>query len=210
MDVFQAVAARRSIRRFKPDPVTDEAITRILEAARLAPSGTNAQPWHFLVIRSDQTRAALREAAYGQRFVEEAPVVIAALGDRKRYRKRLRRASELVELGAVDPEVVRNAGNYRKQSDDKEATDRAIVLNVAIAAEHMALAATALGLGSCWVMLMDRDRVAELLGVEDPRFPVALMPLGVPDQAPAARPRYDLSEIASDQTLEKPWGAPSA
>ena len=205
-DLFDVIVRRRSIRRFRPDPVADEDLQRILEAGRLAPSGSNCQPWTFLVIRDEARRARLREAAADQPFVESAPALIVSLGNRKAMRKRLRRGRELVEMGAVDGELLARAQKlYTTRTAGPESETRSIVANCCIAVEHMALAAEALGYGSCWVMLMDSERVAEVLDLPDHLFPVALLPLGRPDQAPGPRPRYALGEIAFDETLQRPW-----
>jgi len=77
MDVYEAIRSRRSIRAYKSDTVPREALDRILEAARLAPSARNRQEWRFIVVTDKQKIAELAEAANGQSFVAEAPVVLA-------------------------------------------------------------------------------------------------------------------------------------
>ena len=77
MDVYEAISTRKSVRQFQEKDVPEEVVTRLLEAARLAPSANNRQEWRFVVVRDAQTRKALREAACGQKFVGEAPVVLA-------------------------------------------------------------------------------------------------------------------------------------
>lgn len=62
MKLIEAIKARRSIRKFKPDPVSDQQIKELLEAARLAPSGVNLQPWRFVVVKSTEARKRLNEA----------------------------------------------------------------------------------------------------------------------------------------------------
>ncbi len=211
METFDAIAARRSIRRFRPDPVPEATLTRLLEAARLAPSGANAQPWAFVVVRDPDRREALRQAAYDQRFVGEAPAVIVCCANRKLYNKRLRRGRELVELGAVDQEVAATVGEvYRERGRAPGADEAAMRVNCAIAVEHLALAAAAAGLGSCWVMLMQADAVAEALALPDHLLPVALLPVGWPAETPGPRPRYALSDIAFAETPDHPWPAADA
>ncbi|MGD9498204.1 MAG: nitroreductase family protein [Armatimonadota bacterium] len=78
MTVMEAIRHRFSVRQFKPYEVEEEKLERVLEAARLAPSARNLQEWRFVVVREPEMRAALAEAANGQRFVAEAPVVIVA------------------------------------------------------------------------------------------------------------------------------------
>lgn len=79
MDVAEAIKKRRSVRAYKPDPIPEEKLRKVLEAARLAPSAHNAQEWKFIVVKDETKRKKLAEAALGQSFVAEAPVVIAAI-----------------------------------------------------------------------------------------------------------------------------------
>jgi nitroreductase len=82
MDVFEAVKIRRSIRAYKSTPVSKEKLEKILEAARLAPSANNIQPWHFIVVTDPEKRAKLAKAPFAG-FLKEAPVVIVGCGDQK-------------------------------------------------------------------------------------------------------------------------------
>jgi nitroreductase len=82
VEVYEAVKARRSVRAYDGRPVPEEALARILEAARLSPSAANRQPWHFAVVRDPARRAALSGGMWAK-FLKEAPVVIAGCGDRK-------------------------------------------------------------------------------------------------------------------------------
>lgn len=79
MEVMEAIRARRSIRRFKKDPVPDQVITRVMEAARLAPSGSNRQPWHFIVVSDTETKTRMGL----HKWAEEAPIVIVCCIDPK-------------------------------------------------------------------------------------------------------------------------------
>lgn len=80
MDVMEAIRARRSIRAFQDRDVEDEKLRRVLEAGRLAPSARNVQEWKFLVVKDPAVRKRLAQAAKGQMFVADAPVVIVACG----------------------------------------------------------------------------------------------------------------------------------
>ncbi len=81
MDLFKAIEERRSIRKFKPDPIPDDNLKKILEAGRLAPSGGNRQPWMFVVVRNAEKKKALSTASNNQKFIADADSVIVALGD---------------------------------------------------------------------------------------------------------------------------------
>jgi len=77
----EAIEQRRSIRKFKPDTVPEEIIDALLDSARLAPSGCNAQPWRFKVVKDDETKHRLAQAAYDQPFTAAAPVVLVCCED---------------------------------------------------------------------------------------------------------------------------------
>jgi len=82
LDVFEAIKVRRSIRRYKKGAeIPEEHLRKILEAARLAPSAANRQPWRFIVVRDPEVKRRLAEACRGQMFIADASVVVVALGD---------------------------------------------------------------------------------------------------------------------------------
>jgi nitroreductase len=80
MDVFTAISQRSSVRAYKVTPVEEDKLKKILEAARLSPSSSNRQEWKFIVVKNKETRKKLANAAFGQSFIGEAPVVIVACG----------------------------------------------------------------------------------------------------------------------------------
>jgi nitroreductase len=158
MDVFEAIRIRRSIRKYRPEPIPNEKLETILEAARLAPSAANRQPWRFVVVEDGERRKALARAANDQTFIGDGGVIVVAISD---------------------PE--RSARWHEKDTT--------------IALEHVVLAATALGYGTCWIGAFDEDAVKSLLKIPAKMKVVALLPIGVPDEKPAPRPRRKLSEI---------------
>lgn len=197
MEVLDAIYARRSIRKFKPDTVSEDAIKNILEAGRLAPSGTNLQPWRFVVVKSDEARSKLNECT-PLPFVAKAPVVIACCIDMESFANTGQRMKELKEAGAFlgTPLDETKPDDYSKRRNMDEIAMRAYAsLNVAIAIDHMTLRAVDLGLGSCWVMMFDQDKTKKALELEDKYNIVALIPVGYPDQNPAPRPRLSLDDI---------------
>jgi nitroreductase len=162
MDLMQAVRARRSIRNFLDKSVEEEKLLAVLEAGRLAPSAKNMQDWRFIVVRDSATRQQLAEAARDQRFVGQAPVVIAACG-----------TSDLI-MTCGQP---------------------AYAIDVAIALDHMTLAAASLDLGTCWIGAFYEDKVKAILGVPQEIRVVALLPLGYPAEEPGPRPRKSLDQV---------------
>jgi nitroreductase len=171
MDVFEAIKRRRSVRKYRPEPIPKEKLESILEAARLAPSAGNRQPWLFVVVQAAERKKALAEHANEQAFLADAAAIVAAVGD---------------------PDV--SARWHEKDT--------------MIALEHMVLAATALGYGSCWIGAFDEDAVKRLLKIPARMKVVAILPIGVPAEAPAPKPRKDLSEIFFREDLQTPWLTP--
>lgn len=164
MEVYEAIRARKSVRSYRDDPVKREVLERVLGAARLAPSARNDQDWRFVVVEDADTRAELCDAASGQRFVAEAPVVIVCCSETDHRQMK--------------------CGQY------------SYPINIAIAVDHLTLAAVCEGLGTCWVGAFDADRVKSILGIPDDVEVVELLPLGYPvDQTRKAKTRLPLDRI---------------
>ena len=85
LTVQEAIQQRRSIRKFRDEPVPTEMINELLEAARLAPSASNRQPWRFIVVTDPKERARLRQICWDQAFIEQAPVVFVCCADLTSY-----------------------------------------------------------------------------------------------------------------------------
>ena len=194
---MQAIRGRRSIRRYDSRPVPQEIVDELLEAARLAPSASNLQTWRFRVIMDESTRKSLREAAFNQRFVETAPVVIVACADFNAFGDRATRSLELLRSGAVKPSLSMLLRTLRsgKAEDLEERNLTNAIINVTIAVEHMVLAARSFGLGTCWVRAFQPERVSEILSLPPECPPLFLLPLGYPAEDPEARSRKPLDEI---------------
>jgi nitroreductase len=208
MDVSEAIRTRRSIRKFKPDPIPEEKIKLLLESARLAPSGTNTQPWRFIVVRDDDTKTRLQRAAHNQRHVKRAPVIIVCCADLKAFKEFPVRVDELIESGAL-PERTREVFiPYLKKGMStvtKDALMVAAAANVAIAVEHIVLQAVEIGLGTCWVRWYEDNKVKEILDIPDHIEVMALLPVGIPDEDPAPRPRLGLDTIVYSDRFGKKY-----
>jgi len=83
LDIFEAIRKRKSVRSYAPTSIPEEALVKILDAARLAPSAGNAQPWHFIIVRDEDKRARIAKGCRYGKFLAESPVVIVACGDKK-------------------------------------------------------------------------------------------------------------------------------
>jgi nitroreductase len=163
VDVFKAIKDRYSVRGYKPDAVSDDDLTRVLEAARQAPTAANRQPFRIIVIHTAGREEELARI-YGRRWLLTAPLVLAVV--------------------AVPGEAWRRMDG--KPYDEVDAT---------IAMDHMVLAATALGLGTCWIAAFDPDAVREVLELPDEVEPIAITPLGYPDKDRAQTGRRPLEEL---------------
>jgi len=170
MDFHEAVERRYSCRDYQDRPVEPEKLERIMEAARFAPSASNRQEWRFVAVTDPAKRAKLAKIAHGQKFVGQAPLVIAAC--------------------AVTDGHVMSCGQLSYPID------------VAIALEHVALAATAEGLATCWIGAFDEEPVKTLLGIPADVRVVQLMPLGYPADKPRPKTRFALQDIL----MRDEWG----
>lgn len=168
MDLFKVIEKRRSIRDFKPEPVADEDLKRILEAGHLAPSGANRQPWYFIVVRNQEVKKALAIASNDQKFIADADTVVVALGEPRNESNLPYKLSQTRIPHIQDP---------------------------MIAVEHMILAATALGYGTCWIGAFDQEEIKKKLKIPEKMVVVALLPIGVPNESPHQRPRKPFKEV---------------
>jgi nitroreductase len=164
---FQTIlAGRRSIRRFLPTPVEPEKLRACLEAARIAPSAHNVQPWRFIVVDDpalkDRLAAAAFSGIYGvSKFAARAPVLLALLA---------RPGKAVVRLGSM----IQGVPYY--------------LLDIGIAGEHVVLQAEELGLASCWMGWFDYRKARKALAIPRTFKLVALMPLGYAEKRPQREP----------------------
>ncbi len=153
-DILDVISGRKSIRRYKPDPVPDEMIDRILESARWAPTGENYQPWRFIVVRDQETRNRIGDLAkvgsgsrmtawYCMGHMQER---FAAIEDPEKRACVLRfmYSGEVSEFAKVAPVVIAVLGSLQEGSVD-------VPYDLSAAVENMLLEAHSLGLGGCWV-----------------------------------------------------------
>jgi nitroreductase len=167
MSVLEVIRQRRSVRVYKKDPIPEESLLRVLEAARLAPSGKNLQPWKFVVVQDSELKKKLAKASNKQDFIADAPVIIVACG--------------------FPDECYQALGRYMKSWP----------VDVTIALEHLILQAQEEGLGTCWIGSFEEEEVKSLLDVPEHVKVLALTPLGYPGDMPESRGRKSLEKIIS-------------
>ena len=180
MDVLEAIKSRRSIRKYKPDPIDDTLLIKVLDAARLAPSWANTQCWRFVVVKDKDTRNKLADTLTptnsAMDAIRNAPIAIVA-------------CAEMGKAGA-------HGGPWETDKGDW------FMFDVALAMENLVLAAHSLGLATVHVGLFDAKKAEAVLGVPPGFCVVEMTPLGYPDQVRDARPRKELSEIV----FYEKWG----
>jgi nitroreductase len=195
VELSAVISSRRSIRRFKRQDITADTINLLLDAARLAPSGSNLQPARFIVAQSQGAKDALSQCT-PYKFITKASVIFVCCADLTALSSRETRMGELLEAGIFDGvEVDFNSGAPYTVTMSDDAARAYLSMNVAIAIEHIVLKAVDLGLGSCWLGRFDRDKLKEYLKLDDSIYPVVLLPAGYPDQSPKQRPRFALDKL---------------
>lgn len=151
MDFYEVIKTRRSVRSYSSKPISDEVLKKVLNAARIAPSGNNRQPWKFIIIKDTERKKKIAELCDEQYFIAEAPVVIVACGKNIHY----------------------NRGRWMG--------DYSMIVDVSIAVDHLTLAARAEGLGTCWIGSFDNEKIKKFLKIPDDVNIVAITPLGYPE-----------------------------
>jgi nitroreductase len=173
MDTLEAIKTRRSIRRYKPNPIDDKTLTQVLEAARWAPSWANTQCWRFIVVRSEviknELAGTLTPTNPAANAIRTAPIAIVG-------------CAELGKAGIYKGVITTNKGDW-------------FMFDLGIAMENMCLAAHALGLGTVHIGLFDAKKAEMILGVPEGYCVVEIIPLGYPDGEARITSRKELSEI---------------
>jgi nitroreductase len=205
---MKVIQDRRSIRDYTAEPVSDQDLDMILEAARQAPSGENAQPWRFIIVKDAETRkrlGALAGGGSGRRFTAEFVTKkmqerFSSLEDEAKKRA----AFEKLTSGQVSAFLAKAPVNI-VVCGKKDVWDMPYDTSAAI--ENMLLMVTALGLGACWVIapcmdIRDEERVKALLGVPEGFKAVSIISVGHPPRPHRPRPRIPIKDLVF---LEK-WG----
>lgn len=169
MEFSEVLAARRSVRHFNTKrDVTEEDVVALLEAAVVAPSAGNIQPWRFTVVRSAEARERLASAMH-QRWAAAAPVVIVV---------------------SSDPRPC-----YARYSDRGEGLYS--IQDTAAAVENILLAAVDRGLASCWIGAFAEEAVRDAIGLKAPIRPIAVLPVGYSAESATRPQRRPLEEITT-------------
>ena len=175
MELDKAIKERRSIRKFAEKPVEREKINACLEAARLAPSACNSQPWHYIVIDDPKVKETFCKEAFSgvyamSKWAEKAPVLVAVVSDRGNFTSRI--------------------GNFFRSTEF-------FLVDQGISGEHFVLRAHDLGLGTCWIGWLDSKKAAKFFKLPGSKKIEHLFAVGYPAENPAPRPRAKLEDIVT-------------
>lgn len=195
MEVFEAIQARRSVRKFKDIPVSDAILHEMLEAARMAPSPGNAQGYAFGVIRDSGLKTRLAEAAGHQMWIADAPVVFACCGDI---------GCDIADRPDDDFGLIVNRLRFGADFINfmKGCTDRVACMTLfnngtpAIPAEHMFLTAVSHGLSGCFIGYLDVEKATGILKLPKHLRCLFLLPVGYADQPPEHKTLKSLREMS--------------
>ena len=205
---MKVIQDRRSIREYTPEPVSDQDLDMILESARLAPSGENAQPWRFVIVKDAGMRknlGALAGGGSGRRFTAEFVTKkmqerFSSLQDEAKKKA----AFEKLTSGQVSA-FLADAPVCIVVCGKKDVWD--LPYDTSAAIENMLLMVTALGLGACWVIapcidIRDEERIKSLLDMPEGFKAISIISIGHPTRPHRPRPRLPINELVF---LEK-WG----
>ena len=165
MEYFDLISARYSVRAYKSDPVEEEKLLQVLNAARLAPTADNRQPFKIVVIHTQNKEMELRRI-YNREWFTQAPLILCACG------------------------IPRLSWIRRDQR-------RYLDVDVAIVMDHLILAATNLGLGTCWIAAFNAAAAREVLSLPEEIEPLIFTPLGYPADSARPKERKPLDALVS-------------
>ncbi len=173
MDLMEAIKGRRSLRKYKPDPIPEEVLHQVLEAVRWAPSWNNTQCWEIIVVKDPEAKSEVLKAMTkpnpAHSAIIEAPILIVLCGKK-----------------AI-------SGYYR----GKPVTGKGdwLMFDTGLAMQTLCLAAHGLGLGTVVVGMFDHQKAGEILGVPEDVEVVAMTPLGYPASGSTGPKRKEISEF---------------
>lgn len=180
INMIKEIKTRRSIRNYSNKLVEDEKIIQLIESARLAPSGSNTQPWNFIIVKSELIKQKLAQVSHKQKWMLSAPVFIVCVADiRCRIKENI--------------DVVLNENSPQEEL-------KQIIRDTSISVEHILLEAESLGLGSCWVAWFTQDEIRPILNIPNDKYVVGIITLGYANETPEARQRKTIEEIIHYET----------
>lgn len=176
MSIMKEIAERRSVRRYLDKDVSEAQVMEILEAGRLALSGSNTQPWRFMVVRDPKRKEAIMHADHEQEWMLQAPVFIICLGDMN---------SRPAEYPVPEDTTETASSNLVKL----------VIRDAAIALSFMILQAQHMGLNTCWTGWYDQKEMRRAIGISDEYYVSGVLTVGYGAESPEQRPRLSMEEV---------------
>lgn len=172
--MIKAIKERRSIRKYKNIMVEEEKLKEILESGRISPSGSNTQPWHYIIVKSDEMRNKVSYVCHDQKWMVQAPVFIVCVAD--------------IRVRIKDGEI-----KIDEESSENEV--KQIIRDTSLSIENMLLQATELGLGTCCVAWFTQKEIRPVLNIPEDKYVAAVITVGYKDEEAKMRPRKKIEEI---------------
>lgn len=187
--LLKEIVDRRSIRKYKNQIIEPEKIALLLEAARLAPSACNLQPFRALVVDKPEELAFVSQTAYGIGATTNAPLIIIGMADITADTKLQDRFEELLEAKSIEPVDMGKLKSAKNAPFQLKLGEDIALLSTAIAIEHIVLQAAKLELGTCWVHHFEIDEIRDYFKIPENMRIVTLLTVGYPNETPKQRPR---------------------
>lgn len=172
---MKEIENRRSIRKYTSKKVPKEALMQVLESARLSPSGSNTQPWNFIIVESKEMKEKIVAADHDQKWMLTAPVFIACVAD-------------------ICCRLEPNPDRYIDE-ESPEPEVKMIIRDTAIMIEHILLEAEHLGLATCWTAWFDQKDMRPAMNIPNDKFVCGVITLGYADENPEQRPRRKMEDM---------------
>lgn len=173
--MIKAIADRKSTRKYNNTLVEKEKILKLIESARMAPSGSNTQPWNFIIVTNEETKEKIIEVNNNQQWMRSAPVFIACVADIK---CRIKEDNDIyLDENSGLPEL------------------KQIIRDTAIAIEHILLEAENIGLSSCWTAWFSQKEIRPIMDIPSDKYVVGVITIGYSDTVSNEAPRKSLESI---------------
>ena len=173
--MIKSIFHRKSTRRYNNIPVEDKKILKLIESARMTPSGSNTQPWNFIIVANEKTKEQIVQADNNQQWMKTAPVFIVCVAD---IRCRIKEDNDIyLDENCSLPEL------------------KQIIRDTSIAIEHILLEAENIGLSSCWTAWFSQEDIRPIMDIPSDKYVVGVITIGYSDEVGKPVPRKSLESI---------------
>ena len=177
---MESIENRRSIRKYKNTPIENDLILKLIRSASLAPSGSNTQPWHYIIIDNPDLKEKIANNSHDQSWMLSAPIFIVCVADIKSR--------------------IKNEDNLFLDEKSESFELKQIIRDTAISIQQLVLEAVDNGLGTCWVAWFKQDVLRPILRIPNDKFVVGIITVGYADESPKQRPRKKIEELIHKNT----------